>query len=72
MHAPSSFGAFGVTMVLGLFGVSGLVQRCADASERIAPIMGRMCASEGMLAHEITATVRQQRYAQRRRDGSAA
>ncbi len=43
-----------------------------EASERIAPIMGRMCASEGMLAHEITATIRQQRYAQRRRDGSAA
>lgn len=43
-----------------------------EASERIAPIMGRMCASEGMLAHEITATVRQQRYAQRRRDGSAS
>lgn len=43
-----------------------------DASERIAPIMGRMCASEGMLAHEITATVRQQRYAQRRRDGGAS
>jgi len=41
-----------------------------EASERIAPIMGRMCASEGMLAHEITATVRQQRYAQRRRSGS--
>lgn len=43
-----------------------------EASEHIAPIMGRMCASEGMLAHEITATVRQQRYAQRRRDGSVA
>lgn len=43
-----------------------------EASERIAPIMGRMCASEGMLAHEITATVRQQRYAQRRRSGSEA
>ena len=43
-----------------------------EASERIAPIMGRMCASEGMLAHEITATVRQQRYAQRRRDRSAS
>jgi sulfopropanediol 3-dehydrogenase len=43
-----------------------------EASERIAPIMGRMCASEGMLAHEITATVRQQRYAQRRRGGSEA
>ncbi|KQW20671.1 histidinol dehydrogenase [Afipia sp. Root123D2] len=43
-----------------------------EASERIAPIMGRMCASEGMLAHEITATVRQQRYAQRRREGSAS
>lgn len=43
-----------------------------EASEQIAPIMGRMCASEGMLAHEITATVRQQRYAQRRRDGSVA
>lgn len=38
-----------------------------EASESIAPIMGRMCASEGMLAHELTATVRQQRYAQRRR-----
>lgn len=29
MHAPRSFGAFGVTLVLGLFGASGLVQRCA-------------------------------------------
>jgi sulfopropanediol 3-dehydrogenase len=29
-----------------------------------------MCAAEGMLAHEITATVRVERYAQRRRDGS--
>ena len=41
-----------------------------EASESIAPIMGRMCASEGMLAHELTATVRQQRYAQRRRSAS--
>jgi uncharacterized protein YkwD len=32
MHAPRSFGAFGVTLVLGLFGVSGLVQRCAPPS----------------------------------------
>ncbi|MEA2935319.1 MAG: sulfopropanediol 3-dehydrogenase [Variibacter sp.] len=39
----------------------------AAASERIAPIIGRMCATEGMLAHEITATVRTERYAQRRR-----
>ena len=30
----------------------------AEASERIAPIIGRMCAAEGMLAHEITAKVR--------------
>jgi sulfopropanediol 3-dehydrogenase len=37
------------------------------ASERIAPIIGRMCATEGMLAHEITANVRVERYAQRRR-----
>lgn len=36
-----------------------------EASKRIAPIIGRMCASEGMLAHEITALVREQRYAQR-------
>ena len=41
-----------------------------EASESIAPIMGRMCASEGMLVHELTATVRQQRYAQRRRSAS--
>ncbi len=39
----------------------------SDASERIAPIIGRMCATEGMLAHEITAKVRVERYAQRRR-----
>ena len=39
----------------------------SDASERIAPIIGRMCAAEGMLAHEITAKVRVERYAQRRR-----
>ncbi len=37
------------------------------ASERIAPIIGRMCATEGMLAHEITATVREQRYSQRQK-----
>jgi sulfopropanediol 3-dehydrogenase len=42
----------------------------AEASHRIAPVIGRMCAAEGMLAHEITATVRVERYAQRRRDGS--
>jgi sulfopropanediol 3-dehydrogenase len=43
----------------------------AEASERIAPIIGRMCHTEGMLAHEITAEVRVQRYAQRRRGGQA-
>ena len=32
-------------------------------------VMGRMCAAEGMLAHELTATVRVERYAQRRRGG---
>lgn len=41
-----------------------------EASERIAPVIGRMCATEGMLAHEITAKVRVERYAQRRRLGS--
>jgi sulfopropanediol 3-dehydrogenase len=39
----------------------------AQASQRIAPVIGRMCAAEGMLAHEATATVRVERYAQRRR-----
>jgi sulfopropanediol 3-dehydrogenase len=38
-----------------------------EASQRIAPVIGRMCAAEGMLAHELTATVRVERYAQRRR-----
>jgi sulfopropanediol 3-dehydrogenase len=42
-----------------------------EASRQIAPIMARMCASEGMAAHEITATVREERYAQRRREGNA-
>lgn len=41
-----------------------------EASQRIAPVIGRMCAAEGMLAHERTATVRVERYAQRRRGGS--
>lgn len=41
-----------------------------EASERIAPVIGRMCATEGMLAHEITAKVRVERYAQRRRGGT--
>jgi sulfopropanediol 3-dehydrogenase len=40
-----------------------------EASERIAPIIGRMCHTEGMLAHEITADIRAQRYAQRVRTG---
>ena len=39
----------------------------AEASQRVAPALGRMCAAEGMLAHERTATVRVERYAQRRR-----
>jgi sulfopropanediol 3-dehydrogenase len=42
-----------------------------EASERIAPIIGRMCHTEGMLAHEITADVRAQRYAQRVRASGA-
>ncbi len=29
MRAPRSLGAYGVTAVLGLFGATGLVQRCA-------------------------------------------
>jgi sulfopropanediol 3-dehydrogenase len=37
------------------------------ASQRIAPVIGRMCAAEGMLAHEITANVRAERYLQRSR-----
>ncbi|MDP6350927.1 MAG: histidinol dehydrogenase [Alphaproteobacteria bacterium] len=36
-----------------------------EASRRIAPVMGRQCAVEGMLAHQITADVREQRYAPR-------
>jgi sulfopropanediol 3-dehydrogenase len=34
-----------------------------EASRRIAPIMGRVCHVEGMLAHEITTDVRYRRYA---------
>lgn len=34
-----------------------------EASRRIAPIMGRICHEEGMLAHEKTADVRFARYA---------
>jgi sulfopropanediol 3-dehydrogenase len=37
----------------------------AEASRRIAPVMGRMCHVEGMLAHERTADVRHLRYAPR-------
>ncbi len=34
-----------------------------EASRRIAPVMSRQCAVEGMLAHQITADVRYARYA---------
>lgn len=34
-----------------------------DASRRIAPVISRICEVEGMLAHQITADVREQRYA---------
>lgn len=34
-----------------------------SASRRIAPIVARMCEAEGMLAHKITADVREKRYA---------
>ena len=40
-----------------------------EASERIAPIIGRMCHG-GHAGHEITADVRAQRYAQRVRANS--
>ena len=33
-----------------------------SASHRIAPIMSRLCAIEGMLAHKATADVRHERY----------
>jgi len=33
------------------------------ASRRIAPVMSRICNVEGMLAHQITADVREKRYA---------
>jgi hypothetical protein len=41
----------------------------AAASERVAPMIARMCAAEGMAAHELTANLRVERYAQRRRQG---
>ncbi|MEK7245701.1 MAG: histidinol dehydrogenase, partial [Pseudomonadota bacterium] len=48
-------------------------QRLTEAaSQRISPIIGRMCAIEGMLAHEITATVRTERYLQKARPRSRA
>ena len=34
------------------------------ASRDIAPVIGRICREEGMLAHEITAAVRGKRFAQ--------
>ena len=34
-----------------------------EASRRIAPVMSRICAVEGMAAHQITADVREKRYA---------
>ena len=32
MHAPRSLGAYGLTLVLGLFGGGGLIQKCAPPS----------------------------------------
>lgn len=32
MHAPRSLGAYGLTLVLGLFGGCGLIQECAPPS----------------------------------------
>jgi len=34
-----------------------------EASRRVAPIMSRICYAEGMIAHGITADVREKRYA---------
>jgi sulfopropanediol 3-dehydrogenase len=42
----------------------------APASQKVAPVMARMCAEEGMRAHELTATARAERYLQRPRPGS--
>ena len=39
MHAPRSLGAFGITMVLGLFGASGMFRACAPPPPPVsAPI----------------------------------
>ena len=35
----------------------------AEASLRIAPIVSRICGVEGMLAHQMTADIRESRYA---------
>ncbi|MGI9382658.1 MAG: histidinol dehydrogenase [Methyloligellaceae bacterium] len=35
-----------------------------EASRRIAPVMSRMCAAEGMLAHQKTADIRYRNYAE--------
>jgi sulfopropanediol 3-dehydrogenase len=43
-----------------------------EASRRIAPIMSRVCHVEGMLAHQITADVRFQRYAPHNEPGAGA
>jgi sulfopropanediol 3-dehydrogenase len=40
-----------------------------QASHSIAPIVARMCEAEGMLAHKLTAEVREKRYASAARAG---
>jgi uncharacterized protein YkwD len=40
MHAPRSLGAFGITMVLGLFGASGVFRACAPPPPPVSAPVG--------------------------------
>lgn len=55
MRYPRSFGAYGVTLVLGMFGATGLVQRCAPPPPAVAPPIS--------VSAECTALVNQYRAA---------
>ncbi len=45
MHAPRSLGAYGLTLLLGLFGGCGLIEKCAPPPSVSAPIsVSSQCA----------------------------
>ena len=67
MHAPRSLGAYGLTLVLGLFGATGVVNQCSpppvsapiDISYQCTDMVNSARAQAGVAAVTVVAAINQ-------------